>query len=192
MERHNILQLDAKGRITLPPEIRKRSSGLFTYEMDPQGVVQLRPVVKLVTADQALPDPAKAKEAVAKITRWISRQRPKPIALYGFGSFFENPSAKAEDIDLGLFSRKRLPNTKRWEWQQELAGILGKNVDLVDLQSASTVMRAEVVATGQLLFCSDEAECHRFETMVYASYCLLNGERHEIVQGILKRGNVYG
>ena len=53
MARKNILQADEKGRITLPPEIRKESGGLFTYEVDPRGVIQLKPVVGLVTSDQA-------------------------------------------------------------------------------------------------------------------------------------------
>lgn len=53
MPKQNILQADDKGRITLPPEARKKSEGLFTYEIDPQGVVKLKPVVGLVTPDQA-------------------------------------------------------------------------------------------------------------------------------------------
>lgn len=53
MGRQNILQADQKGRITLPPEVRKKSEGLFTYEVDERGVIKLKPIVGLVTPDQA-------------------------------------------------------------------------------------------------------------------------------------------
>ena len=53
MGRPSILQADKKGRITLPPEVRKKSEGLFTYEVNPNGVIQLKPIVGLVTPDQA-------------------------------------------------------------------------------------------------------------------------------------------
>ncbi|MBI4373528.1 MAG: AbrB/MazE/SpoVT family DNA-binding domain-containing protein, partial [Deltaproteobacteria bacterium] len=53
MAKQNILQADEKGRITLPPEVRKKSEGLFAYEVDPHGVIKLKPVVGLVTSDQA-------------------------------------------------------------------------------------------------------------------------------------------
>jgi hypothetical protein len=53
MSRQNILQADVKGRITLPLEVRQKSKGLFTYEVGPEGVIRLKPVVGLVTSDQA-------------------------------------------------------------------------------------------------------------------------------------------
>ena len=53
MARQNILQADGKGRITLPAEVRKKSEGLFTYEVAPNGVLKLKPVVGIVTPDQA-------------------------------------------------------------------------------------------------------------------------------------------
>ena len=53
MGRPNILQVDGKGRITLPSEVRKGPQGLFTYEVNPSGTLQLKPVLGLVTPDQA-------------------------------------------------------------------------------------------------------------------------------------------
>lgn len=53
MAKPHILQADGKGRITLPPEVRKRSEGLFTYEMEEGGTIRLKPVLGLVTPDQA-------------------------------------------------------------------------------------------------------------------------------------------
>jgi len=53
MARQNILQVDSKGRITLPVEVRKRAQGLFTYEVDPQGTIRLKPIIGVVTPEQA-------------------------------------------------------------------------------------------------------------------------------------------
>ena len=52
MGKPNILQIDGKGRITLPPDVRKKSE-VFTYEVDARGVIKLLPVVGFVTPDQA-------------------------------------------------------------------------------------------------------------------------------------------
>ncbi len=67
-----------------------------------------------------------------------------------------------------------------------------RNVDLVDLLSASTVMRAQVVSTGILLVDADPGARAIFETTVYASYARLNEERRALLDDIKQRGHVYG
>jgi len=65
-------------------------------------------------------------------------------------------------------------------------------VDLIDLRSASTVMRAQVVSTGERLFCANEPACGEFEDRVYSDYARLNEERHHILNDIKARGRIYG
>jgi len=52
MEKPHLLQTDKKGRITLPPELR-RQSGVFAYEVGASGTIKLKPVVGFVTSGQA-------------------------------------------------------------------------------------------------------------------------------------------
>ena len=66
------------------------------------------------------------------------------------------------------------------------------DVDLVDLRTASTVMRMQVLSTGVCLDAPVEPARREFEMYAYSDYARLNEERREIVKGITKRGLVYG
>ena len=51
----------------------------------------------------------------------------------------------------------------RFELVQELATHLHRNVDLVDLRTASTVIRMQVLSTGTCLVSQDESTRREFE-----------------------------
>ena len=68
----------------------------------------------------------------------------------------------------------------------------GRDVDLVDLRSASTVMQARVVSTGRVVRDAEPGERARFEVFVCSSYAMLNEERAGILADIAARGMVHG
>lgn len=53
MKAAELLQMDTKGRITLPKKVRSQSKGYFTYKVDSKGVIRLVPVVGVIQSDQA-------------------------------------------------------------------------------------------------------------------------------------------
>jgi hypothetical protein len=69
--------------------------------------------------------------------------------------------------------------------------VLYRDVDLVDLLAASTVLRAQVIAYGERLYCGAQFACETFENYVFASYARLNEERDAILRDIRQRGQVY-
>jgi uncharacterized protein len=69
---------------------------------------------------------------------------------------------------------------------------LHRDVDLVDLRSASTVMRMQVISTGECLTAADEAARREFEMYTYSDYARLNEERRDILKRISASGLVYG
>lgn len=77
-----------------------------------------------------------------------------------------------------------------FELKTDLAAFLKRDIDLVDLRRADTVTKAQVVATGDLLFSSDARAV--FETVALSSYAILNEERREILEDIQRRGTIYG
>ncbi len=91
-----------------------------------------------------------------------------------------------------MLARDPIPNIRRFEIAQELAAQLHRDVDLVDLRTASTVMRMQVLSTGTCLDAPDEPARREFEMYAYADYARLNEERRELVKGITERGLVYG
>ena len=116
---------------------------------------------------------------------------PSIVAIYRFGSW-DTPQARSDsDIDLAVLPGQPLSNLERWELSQKLAQIASRDVDLVDMRCASTVMRLQIIAHGERIYCADEAAASRFETAVYSGYARLNEERREILADIRDRGSVY-
>lgn len=117
---------------------------------------------------------------------------PDCIAVYRFGSFGTDDQRPDSDIDLALLPESPLDPLRRWEIAQKLANLARKNVDLVDLLQASTILRMQVVATGERLYCANRGAAERFEDHVYSSYARLNEERQMIIDDARQRGSVYG
>jgi predicted nucleotidyltransferase len=116
---------------------------------------------------------------------------PGLAAVYLFGSSETGDTHAASDLDLAVLSSPRLEPMVRWELQGHLAACAGRSVDLVDLRSASAVMRMQVVSTGRLLLSIDPAEVDRFEMFAYADYCRLNEERRAILDDAKRRGRIH-
>jgi len=122
----------------------------------------------------------------------LRKSVPGLIALYRFGSQANGTARRDSDVDLAVLARDTISNLRRFELAQELAVHLHRDVDLVDLRNASTVMRMQVLSTGTCLNTQDESARREFEMYAYSDYARLNEERREILRGIAKRGLVYG
>ena len=129
------------------------------------------------------------KQAIINL---LCAQIDDPIAIYLFGSMAADTVHDSSDIDLAVLPQEPLSNVLRWDIQQELANALGKAVDLVDLLSASTVMRLQVVTTAELLYEGDNTKRAEFEMLALSMYARLNEERREILEQVKREGRVYG
>ena len=127
-----------------------------------------------------------------RLVEYVKKSVPGLITLYRFGSLAKETARPGSDIDLAILSRVALSELRRFELAQELAVQFHRDVDLVDLHAASTVVRMQVLSTGTCLASPDESARREFEMYAYSDYARLNEERHEIVKGITKRGLVYG
>lgn len=124
--------------------------------------------------------------AVERIRRGV----PGVCAVYRFGSSVTGTTHSESDVDLAFLAAEPLDPLRRWELQEQLAVALHRQVDLVDLRTASTVLRMQVVARGEVLWSGDDAERQRFETFVFSSYARLNEERREILEQVQREGRV--
>jgi predicted nucleotidyltransferase len=117
---------------------------------------------------------------------------PEILAVYFFGSFATEYERPASDVDLAVYAGTPLAAVSLWGVAQRLAAESGRNVDVVDLASASTVMRAQVIHEGERVYCANQVACETFEDYVYSSYARLNEERRGILDDVLRRGSIYG
>ncbi len=112
-------------------------------------------------------------------------------AVYLFGSTADGTTNAESDLDVAVLAEGPLTVDERWNAQDELALKVRRDVDLVDLKRASTVMRQQVVSKGIVIHDGDPAARQAFECFVYSSYARLNEERREILKVIHEEGRVY-
>ena len=74
----------------------------------------------------------------------------------------------------------------------ELAEIMGRDVDLIDLHKASTVLKAQITGKGKVIFNSDNLQRMTFAMRAFKEYALLNEERQWILDRFKERGLNYG
>lgn len=103
-------------------------------------------------------------------------------ALYLFGSFGTKKYRKESDIDLAVLADKKLTHEQLLDLKLGLEMIYHKDVDLIDLQQATTVMRAQIFSPKRRIFCTDEVFCAYFEMYAYSDYARLNEERKPVLE----------
>ena len=123
----------------------------------------------------------------------ILRQRlPGLQAAYAFGSAARGEAHPESDLDLAVLLPTPLAPMDRFDAQEAVASVVGRDVDLVDLRAASTVMQVEVIGTGLVLLDVAPEARETFEMIALSQYALLNEERAGILADIAERGTVYG
>jgi predicted nucleotidyltransferase len=114
------------------------------------------------------------------------------VAIYRYGSAGTEHERPDSDVDLAVLPARPLPFDISLALAGDLGDIVRRPVDLVDLLKAPTILRAQIIAYGERLYCADERACSLFEDYVFSSYARFNEERRELVADILARGSVYG
>ena len=127
-----------------------------------------------------------------QLIQQVRESIPGLIALYRFGSQAKGTARPGSDVDLAVLAHTPVPGMHLFQLAQHLAQQLHREVDLIDLRSASAVMRMQVLSAGDCLASDEELSRREFEMYAYSDYARLNEERQEIVKGITKRGLVYG
>jgi len=136
--------------------------------------------------------PPKAAALLTRLTPRLQARLPGLIAIYRFGSFATAQQQPDSDIDLGLQGSGPLDPILLFQLAGELATLAGRDVDLVDLIRCSTVMRAQIIATGERIHCRDTARCDHFAATALSRYAHLNEARRGILDDIHQTGTIHG
>lgn len=112
--------------------------------------------------------------------------RHRPAVAYLFGSVARGEERAASDVDIAFLPLEACDSWELLEAKADLARVLRRDVDLVDLSRASTVVRAEVLRTGERLFTGDATRADEFEMYTLADYAELNEQRGPAVQSFLE------
>lgn len=126
------------------------------------------------------------------VVRCIRGHLPNVVAIYRYGSAGTEHERPDSDVDLAVLPARPLAFDTILKLSGALGDVVRRQVDLVDLLKAPTILRAQIIAHGERLYCADERACNIFEDYVFSSYARFNEERRELVADILARGSVYG
>ena len=104
-----------------------------------------------------------------------------PYLIYIFGSTVKNRDRGESDIDIAILTDRRVDEYELYILSQKLADILKKEVDLIDLNKASTVFKIQIIKTGKLIHNSNNLKKMYFQMRTMKDYAILNEERQEII-----------
>lgn len=122
----------------------------------------------------------------------INTFQRKLMAIYLFGSWGTEYESRQSDIDIAVLLKHGEQPIELWKIALDIAAVLNRDVDLLDLRKSSTVMKMQIVFHGKRIYCSDFTGCEQFEDFVFSSYARLNEERKGIISDIQQRGSIYG
>lgn len=122
-----------------------------------------------------------SKIAIAKIIA----KYPQVIAIYLFGSFAQNNYTKDSDVDLAVLLLKKADAVELWHLAQEISNAVGRDVDLIDLMTATTVFQWEIIHSGKIIYVQDQEQEDRFADKVFKMYIEISEIRRAMVQDII-------
>lgn len=108
-----------------------------------------------------------------------------------FGSFAKGTERKDSDMDIAYSSSKRLSDYERFMLSQELASVLKRDVDLIDLHKIDTVFANQIYYYGELLDCKNEGAFIKDRMKTLSMYVALNEQRADVIRNIEESGRIY-
>lgn len=129
------------------------------------------------------------------ITSTILAHYPNAQAIYLFGSHGTDSAWNDSDVDIGLLlppdESKRAGNLTFNHAHLSLEHFFGRDVDLINLRQAPTVLQKEIVMDDRRIFCANTYSADEFEMLAISYYQKLNEERADIMAEGLRSGSFY-
>lgn len=127
------------------------------------------------------------EDDIAKITLFLQKSLDLFLIVL-FGSSVKGSMRNDSDVDIAFFSEQDYDSYEVFMVAQELATIIRRDVDLIDLSKVSTVMKAQIVSSGRVIYCSDELRRMNLFMKILKDYAVLNEQRLPVMVKIAERG----
>lgn len=130
------------------------------------------------------------KEMIEQMIETINAQINTDFILL-FGSFAKGNAREDSDIDLAYFSQQHLSAYERFTLAGDLATLVGREVDIVDLKQIDTVLTMQIFTQGVPIDIKNDNEFTRQKMRAFSMYATLNEQRAPILKAIKERGSVF-
>jgi predicted nucleotidyltransferase len=112
--------------------------------------------------------------------------------VYLFGSRAVGEEWPDSDLDLAVVLDGPTDPVSLWMAGEDIASRLDVDVDLIDLLSADTLLKHQIVTTGKRLFAVDPVDAERYEIFILNDMMELNEARRPLIADIMREGRVDG
>ena len=135
--------------------------------------------------------PPDLNDLIERARARIATAVPDAVAVYVFGSAATGHYAPGSDLDIAVLGSRPLLPREAYELARSLEVDLGTDVDLVDLITASTVLKFEVIARGRRILCSNRDEVIEFEGRSLAEHARFMEDFAPLFSEIRDSGKAY-
>lgn len=107
-----------------------------------------------------------------RLTRALVNAMPEVWAVYAYGSMVKGGERADSDLDLGVLTPPGKKISNLLELRAELADLAGREVDIVDLRNAGTMLCKEVLAEGVELYSAHHLQTLAWEATAMNEYAV--------------------
>ncbi len=129
------------------------------------------------------------------IIQIIRESHPDVQAIYIFGSYDTQQYWADSDIDIALLLPPPRAESRGLlelnACREVISDFVRRRIDLINLRQASTVFQKEIIASGRVIYLSDQCAVDEFEMLVISYYQKLNQERRELLDDFARTGRAY-
>lgn len=126
-----------------------------------------------------------------RIVAFLQAELPELLGIWLFGSQANGHADARSDVDLAVLVAGKVDPMRLWDLGQEVATMVDREVDLLDLRAASTVMQYQVITEGRRLWQKD-AQAALYESAILSDKTKLDEARAGLLSDIHREGRVYG
>jgi len=117
-------------------------------------------------------------------------EKSEGLLVFLFGSAASGEMAEESDIDIGILFENQPDVYEINELKSELNAIFKRDIDIADLNSASPILKMQVLKNGVLVFAKDKKIYNQFYVDTINQYDDLKQTRKTCEDNILK-GRIY-
>lgn len=128
-------------------------------------------------------------DMVKKLKETLTMHRDT-VLVFLFGSFVRGDITSFSDLDIAIYFTDTIDFYRINDLREDISEMLGIEVDIVVLNTASPVIKMQVLRKGTLLINKDQRAYNEFFVNTVKEYDDLKRTRKEIEEKIL-RGRIY-